>query len=202
MTTKLKPNEVYLRRVRLGYPKLYKPAEDQNGKLQWSCQFRIEDEENRKKVEAAVLYAATEKWGKKAPAVLAEVRRNSGKNIGARTFNDSRDGTEYFGVNAKKPTETKSGTPNQPPKLLTRNPKIPSQPGGPESLYAGCYVNAIVSAWAYDNVAKGVSFNLGGVQFVEDGEPFGGERQYDESDFEDLSGESAAKEGDDELPPW
>lgn len=41
-------------------------------------------------------------------------------------------------------------------------------------VYAGCYVNAIVSLWAQNNqYGKRINAQLDGVQFVRDGEPFG-----------------------------
>jgi hypothetical protein len=41
-------------------------------------------------------------------------------------------------------------------------------------VYAGCYVNAILSLWGQDNrFGKRVNAQLDGVQFNQDGEPFG-----------------------------
>lgn len=41
-------------------------------------------------------------------------------------------------------------------------------------IYAGCYVNAIISLWAQNNnYGKRVNAQLEGVQFYQDGEPFG-----------------------------
>lgn len=41
-------------------------------------------------------------------------------------------------------------------------------------IYAGCYVNAIITLWAQNNsYGKRVNAQLDGVQFVRDGEPFG-----------------------------
>lgn len=41
-------------------------------------------------------------------------------------------------------------------------------------IYAGCYVNAIVSLWAQDNqYGKRINGQIDGVQFWRDGEPFG-----------------------------
>lgn len=41
-------------------------------------------------------------------------------------------------------------------------------------IYAGCYVNAIVSLWAQDNkFGKRINAQLDGVQFCRDGEAFG-----------------------------
>lgn len=41
-------------------------------------------------------------------------------------------------------------------------------------IYAGCYVNAIISLWGQNNsYGKRVNAQLEGVQFCQDGEPFG-----------------------------
>jgi hypothetical protein len=43
-----------------------------------------------------------------------------------------------------------------------------------EVIYAGCYVNAIISLWAQDNqYGKRINAQLDGVQFWKNGEPFG-----------------------------
>lgn len=56
-------------------------------------------------------------------------------------------------------------------------------------LYSGAYVNLRVRIWAQDNKwGKRINAQLQGVQFVEHGEPFGGNIPLDrESAFEDLS---------------
>ena len=41
-------------------------------------------------------------------------------------------------------------------------------------IYAGCYVNGIISLWAQNNsFGKRINASLDGVQFARDGEPFG-----------------------------
>lgn len=55
-------------------------------------------------------------------------------------------------------------------------------------IYAGCYVNGIISLWAQNNqFGKRINASLDGVQFARDGEPFGtGGIAADEfDDFED-----------------
>lgn len=42
------------------------------------------------------------------------------------------------------------------------------------AIYGGCYVNALVSVWVYNNGGMGVGSNLNAVQFVKHGEPFSG----------------------------
>ena len=53
--------------------------------------------------------------------------------------------------------------------------------------YGGCYVNADIDIWAQSGEYKGVRAGLAGVQFVRDGERFGG-------------GVVTAPDGFDELP--
>ena len=63
-------------------------------------------------------------------------------------------------------------------------------------VYSGCYVNAIVSFKAYDNVSKGVTAELSGVQFWRKGDAFSGGRAADPDEFPD---EIAAPAEEDDL---
>lgn len=62
-------------------------------------------------------------------------------------------------------------------------------------VYAGCYVNLAVRFWAQNNKwGKRVNAELQGVQFVEDGEPFG-EAPFDPtSAFSAMDGDAASGE--------
>jgi len=63
-------------------------------------------------------------------------------------------------------------------------------------IYAGCYVNAIVSLWAQDNqYGKRINAQIDGVQFAKDGEPFS-------SSGIDVSEFDAFGDGDDEEAPF
>ena len=51
--------------------------------------------------------------------------------------------------------------------------------------YGGCFVNAIVELWAQDNqFGKRINATLAGVQFLKDGDAFGGSRPADPDEFE------------------
>lgn len=68
-------------------------------------------------------------------------------------------------------------------------------PGDKEWPYAGCYVNAVVSLWTQNSHGrKAINGNLIAIQFVEDGEAFGGGRIADpDEEFQALEdGEDAA----------
>lgn len=57
-------------------------------------------------------------------------------------------------------------------------PKITGQDGldnmTPGYIYPGCYLRASIQPYAFDNMSKGVSFGLVGVQFIKDGKRIGG----------------------------
>lgn len=53
-------------------------------------------------------------------------------------------------------------------------------------IYDGCYVNAAVDIWTQGGENPGVRCGLTGVQFVKDGDAFGGARRADGSAFESL----------------
>lgn len=62
-------------------------------------------------------------------------------------------------------------------------------------VYAGCYVNAIISLWAQNNqYGKRVNAQLDGIQFAKDGEPFG-EGAISTTEFDAFDGIDV---GDDE----
>jgi hypothetical protein len=55
-------------------------------------------------------------------------------------------------------------------------------------IYAGCYVNALISCWAQNNeFGKRINANLLGVQFAKDGDAFGGDAKVaSANDFDAL----------------
>lgn len=70
-------------------------------------------------------------------------------------------------------------------------------------FYAGCYVNVIVSPWAYSsNGNRGVSHELVALQFAGHGDAFSGRPTASADDFPDVSaqaGETAFATGADDL---
>ena len=66
--------------------------------------------------------------------------------------------------------------------------------------YAGCYVNAAISLWVQNNnFGKRINCNLTGLQFVKDGERFGGGGIKVNDVFDDISKEQAADAADDDF---
>jgi hypothetical protein len=53
--------------------------------------------------------------------------------------------------------------------------------------YSGCYVNVSIDVWAQDNkYGKRINAQLKGIQFVRDGDAFGGGAPASPDEFEDL----------------
>lgn len=57
-------------------------------------------------------------------------------------------------------------------------------------VYGGCWVNAIITIKAYDNVAKGIRCDLSGVQKVRDDEALGGGKAAGADEFDEIAVES------------
>lgn len=68
----------------------------------------------------------------------------------------------------------------------------------PETIYAGCYARALVSAGSFDQANKGVTLIPHAIQFIRDGEPLGGTGVVRLEAFdvlEDVSEERAEETG-------
>lgn len=173
--------KLLLKNVRLAFNDLYEPTQiNGQGKAKYRATLLVEkNSQTHKDIEAAIKKVATEKWGAKAESVLASIRNNNMR------FNvQDGDLSEYDGfagnVAVKASSETK-------PTVIDRARNPVSQSSG--IIYSGCYVNASISFFAYDNQGKGISASLGGIQFLKDGEAFAGGRPADINEFEDLSSE-------------
>ena len=169
----MKSNQTVLKNVRLSFPALAEPKPDMNGNNpKFSAVFLISksDKETLKKLRNIMKDALAKKFTDrtKMPAVLRNANLDeyvsmNGKEGWPLRDGDMTDRDGYAGhVFIKASSRVKPFTID-----MNREYMDASQ------FYAGCYVNAAVESWAYDNTAKGVSLTLCGVQFVDDGDAFG-----------------------------
>jgi len=87
----------------------------------------------------------------------------------------------------------KAGTKKRPV-LLNRDKSAVSEEDG--VLYAGCYVNASISLYAFtNNYGSFISAQLNAVQFARDGEPFGdgSDSGYSDDDFDYIDDDDGFK---------
>ena len=164
--------------VRLSFPHLFKPSSFTPGQDEkYSATFILAPgDEQINAIKAEIERIAKEKWPKGIPSsVKVCLRPNSEKEL-----DGFEPGGAFFNAsNTSRPTVIDAN----------RSPLVEAD-GKP---YAGCYVNAIVEFWAQDNqYGKRVNASLSGVQFVMDGDAFGGGRAAAADDFPDLGDAPAA----------
>jgi hypothetical protein len=130
---------------------------------------------------------AKEKWGAKADGILKQIRA-AGKGV----VKDGDSKAEYAGFEGNMFVSTRS--PARPTVIDRDRSPLVAADGRP---YSGCYANVQVEVWAQDNsYGKRINAQLLGVQFVKDGDAFGGGAQpSNPDDFGDLS----ADEGEESL---
>ena len=167
---------IVLNKVRLSFPDLFKvgtPPAGSTSEPKFGGQFIFaKDSEAFARAQAEVIKVATEKWGKNAVAIISELPKDK---LCLRKGNGNLD----------KAGEVRNGyadmsyitARNKVRPIVVDRDKTPliEADGKP---YGGCYVNVSVDVYAMDKPGMGKSVNatLLAVQFVEDGESFGGSK--------------------------
>jgi hypothetical protein len=172
---------VHLKNVRIAFPKLFKAEPfEAGGEPRFTASFLIpKGSELEKAVEAAIVAEAQAKFGKTWEKSLMAIRPVPNKcawQDGDLSKYESNEG--HMILNAVR--KEKDGRP-----LLLDRDKTPlTKDDG--RIYAGCYVNASVDVWAQTGQYSGIRCSLNGVQFVKDGDAFGGAARVSDDEFEDL----------------
>lgn len=177
-----------LQNVRLSFPDLFVPRAFKPGdEPKYKATFLIEKgTAQAKAVEDAIVATAKEKWGAKAESVLKSIRGNPNKFC--YQDGNTKDYEGYEGMMAF------AASNKARPTVLDRDKTPLTQADG--KPYAGCYVNAVLDLFCYDNSGNGISASLGGVQFAGDGDAFSGGRPASADEFDDVSeGSDAADLG-------
>jgi hypothetical protein len=167
-----------LQNVRLSFPALFRAeAFKQGDEPKFKATFLIpKGSDLHEQVEKAILDVVRAKHGAKAEKIIAQIRNNPNKFCYQDGDTKSYDGYEgMMALSAKNSVR---------PTVIDRN-KAPltEQDGKP---YAGCYVNATVDFFAYDNSGVGVSASVTGVQFLRGGDAFAGGRAASPDDFDEI----------------
>lgn len=181
---------IMLRNVRLAFPDLFVATQFEGaGKYSYKATFLVApNSQTHKVVNDAIAKAASAKWGAKAAQILESVQGQSQKFCYIDGNKKDYDGFENMWALATS-RQQESG----PPKVIDRDMQdLTAADGRP---YGGCYVNAKVQIWAQDNQwGKAVRASLITVQFVNDGDAFGGPGPATAEGFEEV-----AESGDDLL---
>jgi Enterobacter phage Enc34, ssDNA-binding protein len=182
--------KVFLTNVRLAFANIFEAkAAKAEAEPRFSARFIIEPgSENAKKLDKAVLAVATETWKDKATAVLKKLVEDN-RICYIRSDKTDKNGEVYEGF---EDSYSISASNKRRPSIFDRDPKqqLVAADGRP---YSGCYVNALVTVWAQDNQwGRRVNAELNGVQFVSDGDSFGGGRVASKDEFSDLGVDATA----------
>jgi hypothetical protein len=130
-----------------------------------------------KTIDKEISRIAAEKWGVKSEAILKTIRTNPNKFCFQDGDNKPYDG--YQGMMALTASNAKR------PLIIDRDKSPLTEADG--KPYSGCYVDATLEIFTYNNSGNGISASLAGVQFRRDGDAFGGGKPADVEDFDDLS---------------
>lgn len=193
MTTKNKREDVVvLKNVRLSFPHLFEArASIEDGPKKFRAAFLMDPETksgqaNIAKINKAIDTAVLGVWKTKEKADRIRKRLDSDRS-GLQQGDDraNKEGEVYPGYEGQMVI---SATNGRKPKVLRRDKSHIDSTEAAE-IYAGCYVNAVISIWA-TNLKKhggnGIFATLEIVQFSKHGEPFGA-GELDEDDYlEDL----------------
>lgn len=184
-----------LENVRLSYPKIFEPEQfNGTGPFAWTASFLL-DPKNPKhaakiaEVDAAAQEAFKAKCGKGFETKWADLPWDDKclRDGNKKPDSDGYEGMMYVAARATKGTHAQ-------PLVLTRNRVKVEQAGAEGAPYGGCYVNAQIEIWGQYGTYKGARATLLGVQFVREGDAFGGGAPADPNAFADLG-----DQGDEDL---
>lgn len=174
-----------LTNVRLAFPALFEAKTvNGEGKPAFSASLLIDPADPQvKTINAAIEATAKDKWGAKADAMLAGMRKADKVCLHDGDLKASYDGFPgNLFISARNPV--------RPTVLNADKSPLVAADGKP---YAGCYVHAVLELWAQDNnYGKRVNATLLGVQFYRDGDSFTGGGAASEDDFDDVTSGATA----------
>jgi hypothetical protein len=172
--------KIVLKNVRLAFLKCWK-AETVNGEGEpaFSASMILgKDHPQLPAINAAILETAKAKWGAKTDAMMKQMKATD-----KLALHDGDTKSQYDGFEGNLFIAARTKTR---PLTIGRDKAPVTEEDG--VLYSGCYANVSIELWAQDNnYGKRINAQLGGIQFVKDGDAFaGGGSAADESDFEEL----------------
>lgn len=136
---------------------------------------------------AAELAVADEAWKGKGAQMLKTLEASK-KSIRDGDLRVNKSGDVYEGYEGRTYVTAKS--PTRPLVVNTDRSPLTEDDG---VIYSGCYVNAIIDLYANTQpTKKGVFAALKGVQFVRDGDAFGGGAPARADEFDAVAGVDAA----------
>lgn len=174
--------KLYTPRARIAFAAITKPKKNDAGEDRWSCALLFTPAQftpQEKALWQALHQEADEKLrqfqGKKGRQPRLPFRDGEEKVKEDGSFWDGfGPGVVYFNASTKRgPRDFE-----HPLTLVDAS----GEPLGPEAFYSGCYARAKLNAFTYESSGnRGVSFGLLGLQWLADGERFGGGQGFEDA---------------------
>ena len=170
--------KIKLQNVRLSFPQLFTAKGFNGSDPKFSAAFILDKKanaENIKTIEEACTKLAKEKFGGKVPK----------KCIMCLHDGEEKEDVDGYGEDVMFITSSNKKRPQVIDR--DRSPIVEED----DIVFAGCYVNALVTLWVQDNdFGKRVNAQLSAIQFVKAGEAFGEAPTKVEDEFDDISEDS------------
>lgn len=181
-------DDIILRNVRIAFADGLFTARQFDGKgdFRYGCSFIIQPgSDNDKLIWKAIKEACATTWEKRAETMLESLKHNTKDFC---YYNG--DIKEYDGYPGNMVLRAARNQKKGPPLVLDRDlSKLSAGDGRP---YSGCYVNAKVQIWGQKDKFVGVRCTLVSVQFVKDGDAFGGGGPATADGFEEVVDEEVS----------
>lgn len=175
-----------LNNVRLSFPHLITPKVNNQGVASFNCSFLLDPQSDQwKNLQTSVGELAKLTWGDKSEGIMKKLStKDNGLFYGDGEKVFDKQGNVYSGYEGMK--YVRAGNKVGGREILQIIDHLAKQhPVGSseyqrlaEQLYAGCYVNAIISIWAHkasikNSMNDGIRATLLAIQFNAEGERFG-----------------------------
>jgi len=174
--------------VRLAYCNVWEPKEDLRGEKKFSTVLLID-----KKDKATLINIK-----RAMDAVKADPKSMTKWGTAKGLFIPLRDGDEEDGYCEMEEFQGRyflNCKNTRKPKLLTKSKQ---EVVDDDLFYSGCYAQAIVNLFAYNNQSKGIGVSLLGLRFIKDGEKLAG-MTASADDFQDGMIDKADLVDDDDI---
>lgn len=183
---------IKLSRVRLSFPQLHKavsPKGFPDSPPAFGASFLLDPNdpghrETIKKINAEITRLRKEAWGLGGKRHPKEETKGFPFGKGDEKVNDA--GEVYSGYEGMYFVSARAREQNPPRTLNVNRQDIKDAKEIEKLFYGGCYVTASINFWVQNNEAgKAIRCGLRGVQFIADGEAFGGGHASDD-EFDEV----------------
>ena len=191
-----------IKRARLSFPELWVPvaAKNSDHRRYGASLLLPKNDPQIPSIKAAIAQAGKEKWGEKFDDPKFR------KSIKYHAFRDGDD-KDYDGYADHFVVASYRSEKKRPPLVLDYDRRELRETDG--RPYGGCYVNAKVDFYGFDEHGASINAELLGIQFAAHGDSFGSSSRATVDDFEDvelevedgLDAPVATVDEDDEFDP-